>query len=72
MLAVARVVDFCLAEERAARHCDVVTVCVPVAEFPPWTPFLVCGDEQVERLVPGGPERSLHSSLVRGGGGRNT
>lgn len=67
-LAIARIIDSCLTEERAACHCDVVTVCVPLSQFPPWTPFLVCGDKQAERLVLGGPERSLHSSLVRRGG----
>ena len=59
-----RVVDFSLAEERAARRGEAVTVSVPLCEFPPWTPFLVSGDLQNTRLVPGGPERSLHSSLV--------
>ena len=63
-LAVARVVDFSLAEERAARRGEAVTVSVPLCEFPSWTPFLVSGDLQATRLVPGGPERSLHSSLV--------
>lgn len=66
-LAVARVVDFSLAEERAARRGEAVTVSVPLCEFPSWTPFLVSGDLQATRLVPGGPERSLHSSLVREG-----